>query len=119
MRRIKLRRADLLVFAALILAAALLLGLRFAVPRAKEAVISVGGTEVARVALSGAKGVIWNDSHLTVEAEGGAVRVTSADCPDKLCVAAGDLTRAGDCAVCVPNRTVVRLVGRNSVVVTY
>lgn len=39
--------------------------------------------------------------------ENGAVSYKEADCPDKTCVGFGSLTKAGDTASCVPNRTVV------------
>lgn len=47
-----------------------------------------------------------------------AVRITSSsaevvwsDCPDKLCVAAGPLTRPGQSAVCLPHRFSVTIEG--------
>lgn len=33
----------------------------------------------------------------------------ASDCPDKICVGCGILNRAGQTAVCVPNKTVIRL----------
>lgn len=39
--------------------------------------------------------------------ENGAVSYKEAGCPDKTCVRFGRLTKAGDTASCVPNRTVV------------
>ena len=45
----------------------------------------------------------------TVEVKGGEISVTAASCPDKVCVAHGP-ARAGDPAVCLPNRLVVRIV---------
>lgn len=34
-----------------------------------------------------------------------------SDCPDQVCVRSGLLTRAGQSAVCLPNRVIVRLTG--------
>lgn len=37
------------------------------------------------------------------------VRVAAADCPDRLCVRTGTITRAGEAIACVPNHVVVVL----------
>ena len=37
------------------------------------------------------------------------VRVTDADCPDRLCVRTGMISRSGETIACVPNRVVVTL----------
>ena len=47
----------------------------------------------------------------TVEIDGKSVRFSASDCPDQVCVRTGTLTRAGQTAVCLPNRVVVRLTG--------
>ena len=39
------------------------------------------------------------------------VRFAESDCPDQVCVRSGLLTRAGQSAVCLPNRVIVRLTG--------
>jgi hypothetical protein len=59
--------------------------------------------ESRRVQVAGARGM------LVVETSGGRVRVAEADCPNHLCVRAGWQRRAGDVIVCVPNKTVVRI----------
>lgn len=40
-----------------------------------------------------------------------AVQVLDSDCPNRLCVRAGRISRPGQVLVCLPNRVVVRLVG--------
>ena len=47
------------------------------------------------------------DMILLLEKDG--VTVTHSDCPDKLCVNMGKLTKSGECAVCLPARVSVRL----------
>ncbi len=37
------------------------------------------------------------------------VRVAAADCPDRLCVRTGAISRPGEAIACVPNRVVVSL----------
>ncbi len=37
----------------------------------------------------------------------------SADCPDRLCVKAGWISKPGEIAVCLPNRTILKIVRNN------
>lgn len=46
--------------------------------------------------------------------ENGAVSYIEADCPDKICVKTGHLSKAGDTAACVPNKTVVTVTNKKS-----
>jgi len=41
----------------------------------------------------------------------GEIAFTESDCPDKLCVRSGYISRIGQIAVCVPNRVSIRVVG--------
>lgn len=54
------------------------------------------------------------DGHNTVVLSGKTARIAAADCHDQVCVRTGVLTRAGQAAVCLPNRVVVKLVGETS-----
>jgi hypothetical protein len=76
-------------------------------------VVEVDGVESHRLNLK--------ETH-TLEVEGpigktvikinnGQARVISSDCPHKLCVRSGAISRAGDLIVCVPNKVVVRIEG--------
>ena len=53
------------------------------------------------------EGAVTN--HIEITAAG--VRFAESDCPDQVCVRSGLLTRAGQSAVCLPNRVIVRLTG--------
>jgi len=46
-----------------------------------------------------------------IEVRGGRARFLDSDCPQKLCVRAGWLARAGETAACVPNGVSLTLVG--------
>ncbi len=46
-----------------------------------------------------------------VEVGDGEVRVIDADCPDKLDVLQGTITRPGEIIVCLPNRLVIEIKG--------
>lgn len=43
--------------------------------------------------------------------ERGRIRFEEANCPDLVCVKTGWLTEKGDVAVCLPNRTIIRIEG--------
>ena len=50
----------------------------------------------------------------TITAQPGRIRVESADCPDQVCVRTGRLTRAGQVAVCLPHRVILKLTGTST-----
>jgi len=70
---------------------------------AGETVIPVGTDCTLEVA--GLRG------RVVVEMNDGAVSVTSANCPDQLCVHTGSVSRSGTAIVCVPNAVTVRIGG--------
>ena len=53
--------------------------------------------------------------HLKIIVADGAVRVQEADCPDKICVKRGAISKAGQTIVCLPNRVVVKITGKSEV----
>lgn len=83
-------------------------------PRTSGSVVevSVAGRVVMVLPLS--RDGEWRVGGMTVEVSDGAVRVKESDCPDRFCVRCGRVREVGRTIVCVPNRTVVRVVGRDS-----
>lgn len=56
------------------------------------------------------------NGHNTVTVSGGAVSVTEADCPDKVCVRTGAISGGAVPIVCLPHRLEIRVVdGADSV----
>jgi len=51
-----------------------------------------------------------NGYHYIIRIEPGRIRVLEADCPDRVCVVTGWLSRPGQLAACVPGRLLVRMV---------
>lgn len=51
------------------------------------------------------------DGHNVIVLSGRTARMQSADCRDQVCVRTGTLTHAGQVAVCLPSRVVLRLTG--------
>lgn len=54
------------------------------------------------------------DGHNVIVLSGRTATMQSADCHDQVCVRTGMLTRAGQVAVCLPNRVVLRITGGTS-----
>ena len=73
------------------------------------------GALVERVALTAQTDrTIDLGGHNTVVLRGESAVMQWADCRDQVCVRTGVLTRAGQVAVCLPHRVVLKLVGAQS-----
>ena len=46
---------------------------------------------------------------LTVHVSGGQVSVTGSDCPDKVCISTGKISRVGQSIVCIPAEVVIKI----------
>ena len=77
-----------------------------------EVLIDVDGKTVHKTSLREEHVITVNGVHgrLTVETRDGKVAITHADCPNHICVQTGWRSRSGEVIVCVPNKTVVRIV---------
>lgn len=56
--------------------------------------------------------VEWEDGYNIVEVERGRIRVSEADCPDKVCVRRGWVSDRAAPIACLPHRLVIQLEGR-------
>ena len=111
-----IRKADIIVIAALLfLAAVLLLPGLFHKSDSLKAQIIKNGEIIDTVDLSQVeKSYIIDLDNAKILVEKDAISFAEADCPDKLCVKCGRLTRSGDTAVCVPTGTVLKTVGNEN-----
>lgn len=88
--------------------------------------IALAGHGTGRVTITGPSGVsvIGLDQDgtyridgtaggLTVKVRAGAVSITEASCPDRVCVHTGEVRTPGSLIACVPNGVVVRVEGRD------
>lgn len=48
--------------------------------------------------------------NVKIEIKDGKVKVISSDCPDKVCVNTGTISKAGQTIVCLPNKLTVRII---------
>lgn len=53
-------------------------------------------------------------SHNTIHIEDHVVSVTDADCPDRLCIHQGGISKPGQVIACLPGRTVIQIVANDS-----
>ena len=82
------------------------------------AVVRVDGEALYRIDLSAVKeaydiSVDTQYGHNTVHVEPGAISVTAADCPDRVCVSQGRISQSGMPIACVPHRLVIQIEGGN------
>jgi hypothetical protein len=82
-----------------------------------KVVIKVDGEIVKIVNLTDTNNIIVNGydgGTNTVVIENGTVYMTEADCPDKICVNTGKISKIGETIVCLPHRVVVEIQGEVS-----
>lgn len=48
-----------------------------------------------------------------VQIRNGKVSITEADCPDKICIKAGEISKSGEILVCLPHKLIVEIKGEN------
>lgn len=112
-------RADrlLILFLALVssIALAILFFGRSASKQTINVSIQVDGKEIDHFSLVEAEGktMRYKTSYgcNVVKIEQGSISVFEADCPDKLCMHQGRISRPGQILVCLPNRFMVELRG--------
>ena len=111
----KTLKNDILLIAALLVLAAAAFGLlRLTRARGGEAVVTVDGAELAVLPLTEDTALTVGEDRgfrNTIEVSGGRVRVTDADCPDRLCVRQGWISYDGESLVCLPHKLVVAVRG--------
>lgn len=117
----KLRWGDFVICAAvLVLAGVIMLPFLFQPSDSLTCEIKQGDEVVKTIRLAdGYQDTITltnGDITNVIEVDGKSVRFASSDCPDQVCVHTGTLTRAGQMAVCLPTRVVVRLIGQDAAV---
>ena len=110
----KNHKRDLILIGILLLAASALFFL-FTEKQAGEegaaAVVTVDGTEIARYPLNRNGTFVLNGGSNTLIVEDGEAWISEANCPDKLCMGFGKISKNGEIIVCLPNRLIVVIEG--------
>lgn len=79
-------------------------------------VVTVDGTVIAEkpITVNDAVEIKDADGYNRVVIDNREVYMESADCPDKVCVKTGRISRAGETIVCLPHKVVVEIKGGSS-----
>ncbi|MBQ8475377.1 MAG: NusG domain II-containing protein [Clostridia bacterium] len=109
----KKRNDIVLVIILAISAAVLFLCISLFSDSGKWAVVTVDGEEYGRYPLAVDTEIVIEseDGTNTLVIHGGKADVTDATCPDGLCVRFPSVSENGETIVCLPNKTVVTIVG--------
>lgn len=81
-------------------------------------VIEIDGREYARYPMGGVSNTVrlpikTKLGYNLIEITPNSARILEADCPDKLCVVQGAISKAGQTIVCLPHRLVIHIEGKN------
>lgn len=115
-KRAYFRMADLIPLAVIVLSVVVGLVLLLSPKDEKglTAVVSVEGEVYTEVALDAVKEpyelTLCGDREAVLLISSDGVRFVTSDCPDKLCVNTGMISRSGQSAVCLPARVSVKLI---------
>lgn len=77
-----------------------------------EAVITIDGREYGRYPLAEDRTLnikADDESYNILEIKDGAVSITEASCPDKICVEHFSISKTGETIVCLPNKFIVTI----------
>lgn len=109
------RAKDIIVIGALlILALILYIGIKYTSREGSAAEILLNNSVIKTLDLS--EDTVYSPEafpHVVFEVKEGAVRFRKSDCPDKICVNTGFISKEGQTAVCLPNRLVLRITGND------
>ena len=72
--------------------------------------VTINGDKVAEYLLNNDITVSLNGGTNTLIIKDGKARISEADCPDKVCVSQGWVSRMGECITCLPNKLVVEVI---------
>lgn len=111
----KIKKGDIIIILCTLVLAGLLISLWPASGGSLTAVVMQDGRVLHRIALTGIVTPVELDIegayHNHIIAENGRIRFETSDCPDKICVNTAWLTRAGQSAACLPNKTLILIEG--------
>lgn len=113
--------AAILIVGLIIISAAGVFGFKQYVKSSHRiAVIKQNGKVIKTIDLDASKGkeqvnIPYNGNNFNlIEVDSGNIRFVDADCPDKICVKSGWISKSGESAVCLPHKTIINIEGRNS-----
>ena len=105
------KRDIILIASILIVAIAFFLIVELTKEEGAGVVVKVDGIEVAEYSLSKNGTYPLNGGTNILVIENGKAYLTDANCPDKLCVHQGKISRTGETITCLPNKLTVTVFG--------
>ena len=110
---LKIRKADIGLLAGCILAG-LFLFMVIGIPRQNGSNVEIrqDGSLYAVYPLAEDRDITVGTNVVSIRE--GSVRMTSADCPDQICVRSAAITKTGESIICLPHRLVVRITGADT-----
>ena len=106
-----MKKGDIILIISLLVIAALLFLVFSRGEEGAVAVVAVNGEKVAEYSLSENGTYPLNGGTNILVIEDGAAFLEEADCPAKLCVKQGRISKTGQCITCLPNRLTVTVEG--------
>ena len=107
----KMKKTDLIFIAALLALAGILFLANAGREEGAFAVVTVNGEAAGKYPLDEDGIFPLNGGSNTLVIEAGEAFLTDADCPDKLCVKMGRISKTGQSITCLPNRLIVKIEG--------
>ena len=114
MATLRLKRADIILLAGVLLVGAVLAAVLFCTSSGGGQVqVRVDGSVAATYPLSRDASYTINGANggtNLLVIEDGTARIEEASCPDGICVNTGRISRSGQSIVCLPNKVVVEII---------
>ena len=105
------KRDIILIASILVIAIAFFLIVELTKEEGAGVVVKVDGIEVAEYSLSKSGTYPLNGGTNILVIEDGRAYLSDANCPDKLCVHQGKISRTGEVITCLPNKLTVTVFG--------
>lgn len=105
------KRDIILICSVLLIAVALFLVVELTKEEGARVIIKVDGQQVAEYSLSKNGKYDLNGGTNILVIENGKAYLCDANCPDKLCVHQGKISRTGETITCLPNKLTVTVYG--------
>ena len=106
-----MKKADFIFIAIILLVAIILFAIFMTGEKGATAVVTIDGKEVGRYPLSIDGTFPLNGGSNILVIENGEAYLSEANCPDKLCVKMGKISKTGQSVTCLPNKLNVRIEG--------
>ncbi len=110
----KVKADAILIAFCLVLSAVLFFLLAGTTEHGTKAVVRINGETAAQYSLAVNGTYPLNGGTNTLVIDNGTARMEYANCPDRLCVHQGAVSRTGQCITCLPNRITVTIEGGRS-----